>query len=260
MSINKNILLTIDLEEFDLPLEYGSCLTFNEQIDIANQGLEKLNILLEKYNIRATFFVTSIYAQANPSIIRQIASRHEIASHSYSHNDILFKNPDKSKHFLEEISQVKVTGFRMPRLGAVNYRELKRSGYLYDSSVNPTYIPGRYNNLCKPRILFKDAATGFEIIPVSVSPVLRFPLFWLSFKNMPFKVYSYLCKQTLLKDKYLHLYFHAWEFADISSLKIPFYIKKLNGNAYSIRFERLVNFLKEQGEFLTISEFLEKSR
>jgi peptidoglycan/xylan/chitin deacetylase (PgdA/CDA1 family) len=257
LDTDRNILLTLDLEEFDLPLEYGCSISPNEQIDITNEGMGKVIALLDKYDIRATFFVTSVYAQANPSMLKQVSSKHEIASHSHSHSVFVRGDYEKSKHILEEISQTQVKGFRMPLFGEVDFKELKRCGYIYDSSLNPTYIPGRYNNFSKPRNLFIEPVTGLIILPASVSPVIRFPLFWLSFKNIPFAIYLYLCKQTLNKDKYLHLYFHPWEFADIRSFKIPSYVKRQDGDLLIAKLEKLVVYLKKEGKFRTISEFLD---
>ena len=58
--------------------------------------------------------------------------------------------------------------------------------------------------------------------PVSVTPHLRIPLFWLAFKNMPYALFLKLTLQTLRKDGYVCLYFHPWEFIDLANYKITF--------------------------------------
>jgi peptidoglycan/xylan/chitin deacetylase (PgdA/CDA1 family) len=256
LDVSKHILLTFDLEEFDLPLEFGCSISLTEQMNITNLGLEKVNTLLDKHNIKATFFTTSVYAQANPSGIIQIAAKHEIASHSHCHNLFVSEDYEKSKQILEGIIKADVKGFRMPRMEMPDFVQLKCCGYKYDSSLNPTFIPYRYNNFSKPRTFFIESYTGLIILPASVSPVIRFPLFWLSFKNTPFYFYSFLCKETIKKDNYLHLYFHPWEFADIKSFKIPKYITNQDGDQLTAKFEKLLIYLKKLGEFMTISEFL----
>lgn len=256
MAVSKYILLTIDLEEFDLPHEYGNYYPFWKQMSFTNQGLERANTLLDKYDIRSTFFITTEYAMANPFAVKQIGTKHEIASHACHHSIFDIRDPLKSKQILERISQQNIYGFRMPRMMKTDLSELKRAGYIYDSSINPTYIPSRYNYFFKPRTLFKDRLTGLFVIPVSVSPIIRFPLFWLSFKNIPFEIYSYLCKYTLDTDNYLHLYFHSWEFADIKSLKIPGYIKRIDGVTLIAKLEKLLIYLKMHAEYITITEFL----
>ena len=257
MSINKYILLTIDLEEFDLPLEHGCCLSSVEQMAITNEGLERVNALLDNFNLRITFFITATYALMNESVVKKIGIKHEIASHSYNHTVYDHEDPLKSKQIIERISGQNIKGFRMPRMTKTDLNILKSAGYVYDSSVNPTYIPSRYNYFSKPRTFSVDKETGLVIIPVSVSPVIRFPLFWLSFKNLPFGIYCYLCRSTLNKDKYLNLYFHSWEFADIRQFKIPGYIKRITGDDFTAEFEKLLKYLRNEGEFITVSEFLE---
>ena len=66
-----------------------------------------------------------------------------------------------------------------------------------------------------------------------------------------------MCKTAIQKDSYLHLYFHPWEFAELNEFKIPSYIKYPNGKKYSKKFDQLLKFLKNKGEFVTASEFLE---
>jgi peptidoglycan/xylan/chitin deacetylase (PgdA/CDA1 family) len=250
------ILLTFDLEEFDLPLEYGLPISEEEQIAVSNTGIQRLTKLLSKYNIPATFFTTSFYASKNKELIKNLSASHEIASHSKNHSSFKDSDLPDSKMELEQITGKSVNGFRMPRFAKVDKTKIKSAGYYYDSSINPTFIPGRYNNIQTPRKFYTDNESNLIEIPVSVSPVIRFPLFWLSFKNIPFQLYLSWCRRTIRKDSYLNLYFHPWEFADLESFKIPAYIKDPSGNVLIERFEKLISGLKETGDFSTISSFL----
>jgi hypothetical protein len=254
--LKKKILLTFDLEEFDLPGEFGCPISDEDQIRISDNGLQILIGLLSKYNISATFFTTSFYAVRNKELVKKLSVNHEIASHSKFHSSFSKEDPFDSKAEIEMITGKKVYGFRMPHFGKIDLSVLKVAGYIYDSSINPTYIPGRYNNLTSRRKIYFDHNTRLTEVPVSVSPLIRFPLFWLSFKNIPFPLYLYMCKKTMLKDSYLHLYFHPWEFVDLKSFTIPWYIKDLSGNSFTGRFEKLIGELAKIGEFSTISDFL----
>ena len=254
--MEERILLTFDLEEFDLPLEFGCPISSEEQIRVTKEGLERLTILLSKYNIPATFFTTSLYANNNKDLIKSLSVDHEIASHSKSHSDFSVTDPLDSKSELEKITGKQVYGFRMPRFREIDNSIIKAAGYNYDSSINPTFIPGRYNNLFTQRKLYLDTRTDLIIIPVSVSPIIRFPLFWLSFKNIPLPIYIHLCKLAIWKDSYLHLCFHPWEFAELKSFKIPGYLKTHSGNSMSKRFEKLIVALRKTWDFSTISGFL----
>ena len=112
--------------------------------------------------------------------------------------------------------------------------------------MNPTWIPGRYNNLSKSRTYFK--LNKVLQIPASVSPLLRIPLFWLSFHNFPLRFYKWLCKKTYQADGYLNLYFHPWEFTDLDDkdrLGLPGYVVKNSGSKMAERSEALIDWMKK---------------
>lgn len=251
-----SIIITFDLEEFDFPLEHHQIISEEEQFRITTEGLQRLVTLLNLYDVRATFFITGNFCEKHPTLVKMLSEKHEIASHAYYHSQFDEEYIIKSKSILESTTGKQVKGFRMPLMQVIDYATLKQAGYEYDSSVNPTFIPGRYNNFGISRKPYNEPQSGIIEFPVSVSPLIRFPLFWLSFKNLPLLTYKLLCNWTLQKDTYLHLYFHPWEFADISSYKIPGYIKRLNGDRYAHKFGKLLQFLKSKGECVTVDEFL----
>jgi peptidoglycan/xylan/chitin deacetylase (PgdA/CDA1 family) len=254
--LKPKIILTFDLEEFDLPLEYNYPISEEIQFRISNEGLQRLVDLLDLYKVKATFFSTGNYCEKNPGKIKSLSENHEIGSHAYFHSRFDEEFIIRSKRILEITSGNRVTGFRMPLLQKIDYVKLMQAGYEYDSSINPAFVPWRYNNLRVSRVPYKIPNTGITEFPVSVSPVIRFPLFWLSFKNLPFFLYRCLCNSVIRRDKFLHLYFHPWEFAQTDQYKIPWYIRKPNGDRYAKKFEELLNYLKRKGEFVTVSEFL----
>ncbi len=255
--MNRKILLTFDLEEFDLPIEYNIEIAKEKQLEVTNEGLTVLLKILEKYSIIATFFTTAYYAENNPKIIKKIVnSGHELGSHLYYHSDYNPIHILTSKQKLEEISGVKIHGIRSPRLRPLSIENIKKAGYTYNSSLNPTFIPGRYNNFNKPRKIFKN--NNLFIIPFSVATIFRFPLFWLSFKNIPLRIYIFLCKRAIKKDGYLHLYFHPWEFANLKSFNIPMYIKKISEKKMTNKFELFLQTIQNRGNFTTINQFINK--
>lgn len=248
------VLLTFDVEEFDLPLEYNLRISEEEQMEIGKAGTEEMKRILEVAQIPATLFTTANFAQHYPELIKTLAQKNEIGSHTFYHSSFENKDLQTSLNTLEAITGNKVTGLRMPRFKKIDINLVKEAGYSYDSSVNPTYVPGKYNNLNLPRTLYREK--DFLRLPVSVTPVLRFPLFWLSFKNIPYSIYKKIAMNTLLKDGYLSLYFHPWEFTDISKWEIPFYIKRQCGNPLSDNLNRLIADLKKEARFETVTDFI----
>lgn len=252
------ILISFDIEEFDMPLEYNKDISFEDQMEISIRGTMHILDILEKHQVKATFFSTVIFAQNAPAVIKRLlANGHELASHGYYHSAFDKTHLALSRKALQELSSQEINGFRMPRMKPVDDDELRKAGYLYNSSINPTWLPGRYNNLSSPRTIFEKA--GIWQIPASVSPMIRFPLFWLSFHNLPLWIYTWLAKSTYKKDGYLNIYFHPWEFTDLrdkNRFGLPGYVSKNSGEQMIERMDAFIStFKKENYSFSTLSEF-----
>lgn len=114
------ILLSFDIEEFDLPFEYGLSLSWEEQIRISSEGCRKILSGLSRHEVKATFFCTARFAENAPELIREISeSGHEIASHGYAHSAFEEADLKRSKDILEVLTGQCVGGFRMPRMANV---------------------------------------------------------------------------------------------------------------------------------------------
>ena len=252
------ILLNFDIEEFDLPLEYNLNISEKEQFESSFKGLQKILLLLEKYDIQATFFVTANFAQKYPQIIKKVSKKHEIASHNLKHSTSRYDEQEvkKSKEIIEKIINKKITGFRMPRLQPVDYQSLKNLGFVYDSSISPTYIPGRYNHYFKKRRVTK-INNLFEI-PISTAQIIRAPLSWIFFRFFGLTYSKIITKLCISNPGFVNLFFHPWEFNDLKNLKIPFYIRRNSGKKAIHMLEEYFTWCKKKNyKFLTIIEFLE---
>lgn len=252
------VLLSFDIEEFDMPLEYNGTISFEKQIEISQKGLKNILDLLQKHQIKATFFSTVIFAQESKDLIKRLLQEgHELASHTWFHSKFEIEDLAKSKQFLEEEFSTEIVGLRMPRMMDVDSKAVKNAGYFYNSSVNPTFLPGRYNNLKVSRTYFNK--NEVLQIPASVSPNFRVPLFWLSFHNFPLFIYKKLSSDSLKKDNYLNIYFHPWEFAEIKDqeFKLPGFTTKNSGSEMVERFNEYIIWLKSKNhKFGTFKEFI----
>lgn len=250
------ILLSFDVEEFNLPLEYGIQLGNKEQLEFTFTGLKKILKILNQHRLKATFFVTGIFAQTHSSIIKEISKNHEIASHGLSHNlqGYSEKSVAKSKKILERITGKKVNGFRMPRLKNIDKGSLTKLGFKYDSSVSPSYIPGRYNNYFKTR---RVSENGIYEVPISVLPILRAPS-WIVFRLFGISYLKLLTTSSLKNPGFVNIYLHPWEFNNLKPFNIPFYMKKSNsGLKMKQTLESYIGWCKKKGFFFsTFSEFL----
>ena len=87
-----SVLLTFDVEEFDIPLEYKFRIDMVKQMEIGKLGLEAIMHLFDIKDLSFSFFTTANFAQQYPTDISRLSIKHEIASHTFYHSS--FKNED----------------------------------------------------------------------------------------------------------------------------------------------------------------------
>jgi len=255
----KKILLTIDLEEFDLPREFNQEISEEEMYALSKSGLDNLMKLVSKHDIELTFFATANFAKKYPQTIKELSSKHEIASHGYSHSSSA-QSPEHiwlAKEEKEKIVGKKIRGFRAPRWGIKNIDSLSDLGLEYDSSTHPIFLPGRYMNLNQRRDIHKRG--NIIEIPLSTLPIVNLSIFWLAFKNFPL-IYSKLFTRvnfSLVNSPYTMLVFHPWEFTNIKKFNVSPYIKR-NHIMLLNKLEKYIIFCKKKGyKFSRIDRFLE---
>ena len=111
----------------------------------ARVGVPRLLALLERYNIKATFFTPGYTAERYPEVMREICERgHEVGHHGYLHEGPTHLSLEEERAVLEKgfESLEKVTG-RRPRgyrspdwdLSHNSVALFKEYGFLYDSSM-----------------------------------------------------------------------------------------------------------------------------
>lgn len=247
------VCLSLDVEEFDAPLERARAISEDDQFRVSREGLERVLAMLKVRRVPVTLFTTVRFAQRFPDLIRDAARTHEIASHAWAHSTFSNDDPLRSREELSRIAGVPVIGFRMPRMAPVDKAALAAAGYRYDASENPVWLPGRYNNFFKPRLpyLTGDLVT----IPASATPLLRVPLFWLSFKNFPQWLYRSACAETLAVDGAINTYFHPWEFADLSGFEVPWYAKRIDGERLTDRLGAWIEWIAPRARFATYAAY-----
>ena len=236
-----------------MPLEYDIPISPQQQLTIGKEGLDIVLAMLGDAKAQVTLFTTAHFANHYKNTIQQAAVTHEIASHTYYHSHYKTEHLLESRLALQAITNTTVTGLRMPRLKQVPMADVLTAGYTYDASINPTWLPGRYNHLHLPRTHYIQH--NMLRIPASVSSLIRFPMFWLSFKNLPFNLYYNMLLGALRKDGVVSLYFHPWEFANIQQYPTPKYTRSPCGVALQAKLLMLLTRLKQDGELITMQEY-----
>ena len=259
------IALSFDFEECDLPRESGVDFPLADGMRVSIEGADAVLDILERRGVKATFFCTLNFAERADAVMRRIiAGGHELAAHGVDHFHQTAEDPFRCREGIKRLYGVECAGYRQPRMFPVDDAALKSAGYRYNSSLNPAFIPGRYCHFDVPRRPFvKDGLLQF---PASVTPLIRFPLFWLALHLLPQWLYRLLARRTLAHDGYLMTYFHPWEFstelaARRRELKVPALVKPRLGEGMRARLEAFIAAMQRRGaEFVTVAELAEELR
>jgi peptidoglycan/xylan/chitin deacetylase (PgdA/CDA1 family) len=132
------ILLSFDVEEFDMPLEYNFNISIETQMEIGKKGLDNLMPILNNDNYTTTLFTTANFANHYPDLIKTLSDKHEIASHTFYHSNFTTADLLSSRLRLSEITEKPITGLRMPRMRLVPMKDIQEAGYLYEAwSTDP---------------------------------------------------------------------------------------------------------------------------
>ena len=256
------VCLSFDFEECDLPRESGVEFPIEEGMKVSEEGAHVVLDVLDRQGVKATFFCTLNFAERAPAVMKRlVVGGHEIAAHGVDHFHQVPEDPFLSKEGLQRLTGEKVVGYRQPRMFPVDDAALEKAGYRYNSSLNPAFVPGRYMHLTTPRTPF--VKNGLVQVPASVTPWIRFPLFWLALHLLPEGLYHMLVRRTLRHDGHFVTYFHPWEFSSLSDraeeLKVPRLVRANLGRPMVGRLERLIAALKRVPgtEFVTIRELAE---
>jgi len=207
----KEIAITIDVET-----DWGGRLEAKEENCVGiKHGLPIILNILNKYNVKATFFISAeIAILFRDTILEIIEHGHEIASHGYRHIDYselskqeLYTQISKSKHIIEEQIGTQVLGFRAPqfRINQQMFDILGELEFKYDSSMVRGVFPGRYSGM---HVALMPFAKGQILeIPITTIPYIRLPvgLLWINAMSVEmFKILSRILKFPHLVVLYLH--------------------------------------------------------
>lgn len=223
--------MSVDVEDYFQVSAFEKVIDKNSWNSIAcrvEQNTDRILQLFDHGKIHATFFMLGWIAERYPDLVRRIVEAgHELASHGYDHIRVTTQNPKefrydiiKTKNLLEDISGVKVIGYRAASysIGEKNLwalDELFDTGHKYSSSIYPIKHD-LYGMPNAPRFMFKPHGDeGIIEIPVTTIQFLnkKFPCGGGGF----FRLYPYWFSKWALNSVNMNdkqpaiFYFHPWE-------------------------------------------------
>ena len=290
---NKIGIISIDVDKLsDYANLYGIESRGNQ---VYERALPRVLELLEKYGIKATFFVVGRdgLQRENKEIIRAIArAGHEVASHSMNHAHPFSSLAGKEKHaeisdskkLLSDITGSEVVGFRAPSydIDKEGVDLLIQNNYLYDSSIVPSFLmrffklfggirtarkipgfgsPSSYFSRPIPQLF---PGKKLMEIPIGVCPYIRFPFYGTPILLMGAKAFDLCYHLAKHRNNYFHYQLHAVELNGIPEDQISENFSVHPG--LSIRLEKKLNLydhifktITGEYDFLTIKSFIGKT-
>ena len=147
-------ILTFDVEEWFHLLDNDSTkseVQWNTYEVRINKNMDRVFQILDDTNTKATFFVIGWIAKKYPEIVKRIAKKYEIGSHTYNHQLVWQQSPEEfaddivqSKALLEDITGKQVKYFRAPGFSIREseswaFEAIAKAGFEYDCSVFPAH-------------------------------------------------------------------------------------------------------------------------
>lgn len=239
-------IMTVDLEP---DLRSDRCISMASAVP-------KLLDFFDEHRIKATFFTVTSLLEKYETQIKEIAKKHEIASHSHSHAWLTKANAEQEI----KVSKEKLKGFKIPCQGfrapgfivpSDHFPLLKKHGYSYDASL-ARFFPGRYANFRLPQRPFYHQGLLEFPLPTFVPPLINAGLPYL-------KLFHPLSK--LFPQRYM-LYLHPWEFLEKKDLHSGSFLKTLlRRNSGEKAWGILRYFLeKEESDWVSCKGWMEKNK
>ncbi len=225
----KQDLLTVEVEDYYHAgalqgiIPRGHWYRFEKRLE---QNTLKALDLIERFQIRCTFFVRGWIADTLPHIVREIARRgHELGSNGYYHRPLIDMTPSefredllRARDAIERASGARVLGHRFarrwfapPALWALQI--LAEEGYAYDSSFVPLFLPFRWDAWRRFAYRHRFGERELWEFPISTCNILGWmiPISGGYSRQLPHGVMKRMVERWhRTADSPFVMYFHVW--------------------------------------------------
>ena len=269
--------LTVDLEDWYHVCgveEYADSSRWDSYESRIIRNTDRVLKVLDRFGVKATFFVLGYIASKEPGLIRDIQGKgHEIATHGYYHRRIFELTRQefeydirKSLDVISSITDKPVLGFRAPEWSVRPstpwmLSTLRKHGIVYDSSMVPLTRMGDRTFPAYPVLFHTEHGTIWEF------PLTTTRLFWerVPFSGgLPLRIapYFYVVSKINKINGEGHpciVYIHPWEF-DMNRPRIDLPLSRKFMHYFNIRVtEKKVAGLLKCLKFAPIGELLDIS-
>ena len=232
------------------------------------ESISRMNAILsifDKYKIKASLYVTGDILKRFPDEVKKWSKKHEISMHALVHEPLFKFNSETRKNHINEFLKLyekvlgkgkKPAGYRAVQhtIDQQQMLLLNASGFLYDSSVVPAYIPFRkyvgYKGKA-PQVPYNPSATNYKkkgnlkIVELPVTPLIcGVSLYGTWIRIVPQLIYSIIL--LFKKPKFLSLAMHPWD-----ALEYNGELSRNSGKEFLKRLELTIQKLKKYYRFVS---------
>jgi len=204
-----------------------------EQIGEGRYGLPRALELLNKYSIKATFFVTNIMKKVYPEILKNIKKQgHEVGIHGFWHEYLPDNLEEQTKHignisndFGEKTAGANFVG----RMNANSLQAMANNNFIYAMYPLINY----YSFFCYPKFPTNPFRISLNKKKIWIAPIAveTYGRGWNSIKNM----LDSAILQSLEENKHITILMHSFRDANLENIQVTERIfnylikKKMNG-------------------------------
>lgn len=202
--------LTFDVEEWFHLLDFDATRTENEwgkyEVRIY-ENVDRILDILERTNTKATFFIIGWIAKSYPDVVKKIAAKYQIGSHTMNHQLVWQQTPqefredvESSVKLLQDITGQPIECFRAPGFSIRESENwafdiLAELGIKYDCSIFPAHHAhgGMASYGAPVPALIKHGSVMMKEFPVTSKTLLGKKLIFSGggyFRLMPYSVLS----------------------------------------------------------------------
>ena len=181
-------ILTFDIEEWFHLLDYDATRTEDKwgkyEIRI-HENMERIFRILEETDTKATFFVLGWIAKRYPEVVRKIAEKYEIGSHTMTHQLVWQQKPEDFKRDVESsIKQLQdITGKPVKYFRAPGYSIRESEAYAFDTlaelgiEIDSSVFPGAHAHGGMPQFpkaapsIIEHNGTRIKELPISLAKI-----------------------------------------------------------------------------------------
>jgi polysaccharide deacetylase family protein (PEP-CTERM system associated) len=260
-------ILTFDIEDWfhilDLPNDKDIS-KWSEYESRVEQNTFKILTILQRYNVKATFFILGWIAERYPDLIKEIQNQgHEIGCHGYGHQllNTLSKQEFredllKSQDIIGSITGKQPLSYRGPGFSITPENKwvleiIAECGFKYDSSIYPgQHGHGGYPLFTSKPVIIRFNKSNRELFefPVSVGKVFKKKMCFSGggyLRLLPYRIIKKKFHEFNAREQPVMVYLHPREI-DLTSPRLTMPIKR--------RFKCYVNIKSAEKKLIRLLE------